>query len=240
MKKRIALLLLFGVIALTSGCTNVKAADSNDSQGSAAPLNLVNAGFEESTAGGPKGWTKGANVPGVEYVWDRNVAHSGKSSLGFKKTQNRFFPIAGWSQRVTHSGSTSKLRVSCWIKAENASKAILDVGFDGSGGWTHEWAVYIGAQSTGDSPASHDWTMYSGVVEIPAGTRQISIAPQMYGPGTVWFDDIEAEYVSDDTSTEVGGIEEGPKIDDGTNISSNVTRAEGNRRMRYFLMEPKE
>lgn len=238
MRKLFALLLLFGVIALISGCANVTAAGPQQSKGSASPLNLVNAGFEEAGAGGPEGWTKGASIAGVEYVWDRSVAHSGKASLGFKKTQNRYFPTAGWSQRVRNSGSASKLRVTCWIKADQAYKAILDVGFDGSGGWSHSWAAYIGAQSLGDDPADHDWKEYTGVVEIPAGTQEISIVPQMYGPGTVWFDDIEAEYVDDDTPTSVGGMVEAPKIDDGSKIPSNLVRAEGNRRMRYFLMGP--
>ena len=29
---------------------------------------------------------------------------------------------------------------------------------------------------------------------IPPGTKQIIIAPQIYGPGKVWFDDLAAEY----------------------------------------------
>jgi RNA polymerase sigma-70 factor (ECF subfamily) len=37
------------------------------------------------------------------------------------------------------------------------------------------------------------------VVEIPAGTTELRIALQIYGPGTVWFDDLSAEYVPNDT-----------------------------------------
>ena len=193
---------VFGLL----GCGKSTTGDPKDSGASATSLILANAGFEDAGTGGPMGWTKGGSVAGVEYVWDRNVAHSGQASLGFTKTENRFFPIAGWSQRVGHTGSTSKLRVSCWVKAESASKAILDVRFAGPDGETHSWAAYIGAQESGDEPANHDWKKYTGVVEIPAGTQEISIAPQMYGPGTVWFDDIELEYVSDDTPTSVGGM----------------------------------
>ncbi len=31
-------------------------------------------------------------------------------------------------------------------------------------------------------------------VKIPPGTSQIVVAPQIYGPGTVWFDDLTVEY----------------------------------------------
>ena len=32
---------------------------------------------------------------------------------------------------------------------------------------------------------------------IPSGTKQIVIAPQIYWPGKVWFDDLGAEYTTD-------------------------------------------
>ena len=34
------------------------------------------------------------------------------------------------------------------------------------------------------------------MVDIPAGTKQIIVAIQIYGPGNVWFDDVEAEYTA--------------------------------------------
>ncbi|MDR3618567.1 MAG: sigma-70 family RNA polymerase sigma factor, partial [Paludisphaera borealis] len=163
----------------------------------AKPL-LANGGFEEGEKDAPKGWSQGAKIPGVEYIWSRDAAHGGKASLGLKKTAQRYFPIAEWSQKIKREGDAPRLKVSAWIKADKAGKAILDAQFiDGDGEETHAWVSYIGAKQAGDPPVTHDWKRYEGVVAIPPGTKQIVVAPQIYGPGTVWFDDLKAEYTED-------------------------------------------
>jgi RNA polymerase sigma factor (sigma-70 family) len=159
---------------------------------------LTNAGVEEGAGDFPKAWIKGAAVPGVAYIWSQDTAHNGKASLCLKKTAPRYFPIAEWTQKVDRDGDAARLKVSAWVKAEQAGKAILDVQFvDGGGKGSHAWAAYIGAKEAGDPPVSHDWKRYEGVVAIPAGTKKIIVAPQIYGPGTVWFDDLSAEYTAD-------------------------------------------
>ena len=57
-----------------------------------------------------------------------------------------------------------------------------------------------------DPPATHNWKSYAGTVEIPAGTKQIVIALQIYGPGQVWFDELEARFV--DPTTEEKATDE--------------------------------
>ena len=159
---------------------------------------LANGGIEEGDGGSPKGWIPGDAVAGVKQTWSRDAGHEGKSSLCLKKTANRYFPIAEWTQKVERKGDLPRLKVSAWVKAEKAGKAVLDVQFlDGDGKWSHAWAAYIGAKEAGDPPANHDWKRYEGVVTIPADTRKIIVAPQIYGPGTVWFDDLAAEYTED-------------------------------------------
>lgn len=55
-------------------------------------------------------------------------------------------------------------------------------------------------QAAPDSPpVSHDWTRYAGIVEIPSGTKTLTIGLQIYGPGKIWFDDVPAEFVPDST-----------------------------------------
>ena len=113
---------------------------------------------------------------------------------------------------MRHTGASSKLRASAWVKAENVHKVILDVQFvDKGGGETHQWAAYIGARAAGDRPANHGWKQYSGVVAIPAGAKLLRIALQIYGPGTVWFDDVSAEYVPDDTPASLYDDKGNPK-----------------------------
>jgi RNA polymerase sigma-70 factor (ECF subfamily) len=170
----------------------------------ARPL-LTNRGIEEGEGDAPKAWSQGAPIPGVEYVWSRDTAHGGKASLCLKKTAQRYFPIAQWSQEVDRTGETPRLKVSAWVKAEKAGKAILDAQFvDKDGKWSHAWVAYIGAKKANDPPVSHDWKRYEGVVAIPPGTKQIVIAPQIYGPGTVWFDDLEAGYTNDPATDPIG------------------------------------
>jgi hypothetical protein len=159
---------------------------------------LTDNGIEEGEGDAPKHWSKDAAIPGVEYIWSRGTAHGGNASLCLKKSARRYFPIAQWSQKVDREGDTPRLKVSAWVKAEDASKAILDARFiNGDGKTSHAWVAYIGAKEANDPPVSHDWKRYEGVVAIPPGTKQIVIAPQIYGPGTVWFDDLGAEYTTD-------------------------------------------
>lgn len=144
----------------------------------------------------PDAWQKGATIPGVKYSWSRAVAFEGKASLSIAKTANRYFPIAQWFQTVDREGSRPALLVSAQVKAENMTKAILDVVFlDENGQWiSHEWVAYIGIKEDGQPPANHDWKPYSGKVAIPPQTKKLCVGLQVYGPGKVWFDDIRAGY----------------------------------------------
>ncbi len=157
---------------------------------------LANGDVEDGDGDSPRSWTEGATIPGVDYQWSR-LGHGGKGSLCLKKSVQRYFPIAQWQQKVEHKGNAPRLKVSAWVKADQVTKAILDAQFlDSRGNGTHAWVAYIGAKEANDPPVTHGWKRYEGVVEIPRGTRQIIIAPQIYGPGKVWFDDLAAEYTS--------------------------------------------
>jgi len=146
----------------------------------------------------PDDWVQGAQVEGVKYLWDKEVAFQGKASLCIAKTANRYFPIAQWSQTVNRNGDLPCLEVSAQVKTTKMFKAVLDVVFlDKDGQWiSHHWAAYIGSKEPGDPPADHEWKKYSGTVEIPPGTAKICVALQDYGPGKVWFDEIRATYTA--------------------------------------------
>ncbi len=175
------------------------------SQGKADSKSLLtNGGVEEGADDSPKAWTTGATIPGVEYIWSRE-GHTGKASLCLKKTVQRYFPIAQWSQKMDHQDDSPRLKVSAWVKADQVTKAILDAQFvDDKGSWTHAWVAYIGPKEPGKPPFAHDWKRYEGIVAIPPGTKQIIIAPQIYGPGRVWFDDLAAEYTNDPPTDPTG------------------------------------
>jgi hypothetical protein len=156
---------------------------------------LQNGGAEEGDKS-PKGWSQGAEVSGVEYIWDKKAGQQGKASLCLEKTAKRYFPIAQWYQEVDRTGDLSALQVSAQVKAEGVTKAIIDVAFldDKGASMGHKWAAYIGAKEAGDAAVSHEWKEYAGRVEIPPGTKKIQVGLQMYGPGKVWFDEVRAEY----------------------------------------------
>ena len=162
-------------------------------------LKLVNPGFEEGEDT-VSGWKRGAPIDGVEYLWDRNIGHDSKCSVAIRKTGQKYSPVAEWTQTVPHSGKTTKLRLSAFVRAEKMQKALLDVTFlPAKGEATHQWAAYIGAKKEDDRPADHTWREYSGVVAVPKDTKELTIGLQVYGPVAVWFDDVKAEYVPDST-----------------------------------------
>ena len=209
---------------------------------------LTNGGFERSDpeSHAPAAWKKGAVIAGVQYLWDQTVAHQGRASLHLKKTAQRYFPVAQWSQEVKHQGKATRLKVVAFVKAQKMTKAVLDVQFlDRAGKWSHGWAVYIGAKADGDRPVTHDWKKYEGVVAIPDGTEKLVIAPQIYGPGDVWFDDVVAEYTdaepTDPTAfSPPAGSSKGPDPDlaDIADVPFEERTAGDDPRKRYFLIGP--
>ena len=177
--------LLAAVIVLIAG--TVSAEESSE---------LLKESFEKGDAT-PENWKIDAQQRGVRLFYDKRQGHSGKRSLSLKKTLNRYFPIAQWERTISNPGTGSHLKVACQVRAKKVTKSILDIQFlNAEGGFiSHEWACYIGAKEAGDAPVSHDWKAYSGQVEIPKETEQIQVALQIYGPGQVWFDDLELSIV---------------------------------------------
>ena len=156
---------------------------------------LIKDGFESGKQV-PDGWESGAKIPGVSYVWDKETAFEGKASLCLSKTAKRYFPIAQWSRSVAHDGEPAKLEVAAQVKAKRMTKAVIDVQFMDARGrmLRHEWAAYIGAKKANDPPADHNWKRCTATVAVPKGTEEMVIALQVYGPGTVWFDNVTARY----------------------------------------------
>lgn len=157
---------------------------------------LIEESFE-SGAKAPEGWQQGPPIPGVKYVYDQKTASQGDRSLSLQKSEKRYFPVAGWSRTFPHTSPRRALQVALQVKGAKATKAVVDVQFLDAGDelLQHEWAVYIGQKKPTDKVATHDWKQYEGSVAIPEGTKQIVIALQIYGPGDVWFDELEVQYI---------------------------------------------
>jgi RNA polymerase sigma-70 factor (ECF subfamily) len=181
--KRITLVLIG--LALTSFVMTAHATE-----------NLIKNPGMEAGEGSPANWSQGRDLNGVKYIWDRKVGKDSTASLCLHKTINRYFPIAQWHQTIERKEDEQALQVSVQVKAEDVKKAIIDVIFlDANGKFiSHKWVSYIGIKKPGESPANHDWKEYSSQVDIPAGAKKISLGLQIYGPGKVWFDDVQMSY----------------------------------------------
>jgi RNA polymerase sigma factor (sigma-70 family) len=229
--------------------TGNKTAPAQDDKAKPSKSILTNGGFERGDSQGvaPADWKKGAAVPRVMYLWDRNEAHGGKASLHLRKTVERYFPIAQWSQEVKRQGNAKRLKVVAFIKARKMGKAVLDVQFvDRNGQWSHQWVAYIGAKEDGDLPVTHAWKKYEAIVAIPDGTDKLIIAPQIYGPGDVWFDDVEVEYTDAEPTEPVASLppDDSPKANpdealaDVADVPFEERKAGDDAKKRYFLIGP--
>jgi serine/threonine protein kinase/signal peptidase I len=186
-----------GEMAVQSSLNPVpaNAAENTSLPHSYIELPFRNTSMEEGT-NTPYAWEKGYPVNGVQQIWDRTTAHSGAASLSLKKNVNRYFPIAQWSQDISvePDDKPRKLRVRCWIKAQNVTKAIVDVNYSDEQDQHHVWAIYIGPKNDSDPLANFDWQLCEETVEVPAHTSGIGIAFEIYGPGQVWFDDLDVAW----------------------------------------------
>lgn len=156
---------------------------------------LQNPSFED----GPNSWGTGGTPETVEYTVSDKGGVNETQAARIRKTANKYFPIAEWTQRIEYDGKSPAIEVSAQVKTQEARKAVLDVLFlDEKDEWIkHEWAAYIGDQSDDPQPLTHDFKEYKGTVAIPPNTKTIVIGLQDYGPGDVWFDDVQAVYRSE-------------------------------------------
>jgi len=206
---------------------------------------LKNAGFESGSD--LAYWNLGTLPPGatppVTVTIDSGTSHSGKSSLKFQKTEQSYFPVQLCVQQIPFDPSQTKLRVKVWAKAESTAKATMAVMFASEQGKV-EWGAYVGPTTPGGAPFTHDWKLYGAVLAIPAGTKAINIALEMYGPGTVWFDDVSASYVPGSTPLQAAitmAEDKTPTVEPDADIKdvSNVDSKAGKDPMkRYFLIGP--
>ena len=208
--------------------------------------NLVrNGGFEEGGSP-PSGWMRGSypqntDVP-VDISTDSSQMKSGRTSLKFAKSENRFFPVALVSQSIGAPAAGKRIKLGAWVKASGARKLAMGVLFVGAPeGEGKPWGVYVGEAKSGDKPAEHDWTHYGSVLAVPRGTTQVVITLEMYGPGTAWIDDVTAEYVSADTPLKAATADKGDEapsdpLADVKDVPSEEIRADNDPRKRYFLI----
>jgi|GEM_PF-832243 len=224
-------LCTFGMLLVFPWQVSARGAEDNE---------VKNAGFES----GLQSWGQSSMPPnadtGVAVEIDHSTFHSGSASLKFTKSANRFFPVAVLNQAINVPSGAKRIKVDMWVKAEDAKKATLAVIMNGGGqDGKIEWGAYVGIANDSDKPANHDWKKYGAVVAVPDGTDSVIISLQMYGPGTVWFDDVSVAYVPESTPLKAAVASSGNDDDDLADIkdvSNEDLRAGSDPSKRYFLI----
>ncbi|HVT14313.1 MAG TPA: M56 family metallopeptidase [Fimbriimonadaceae bacterium] len=208
---------------------------------------VVNGGFEDMGKSGPVGWMRGslppdANVPvtiAYNQIKDSDsprvqaTRHTGHGSVSFSKTLERFYPVALLAQPIPYDGQ-KRLKVSLWAKADGVRKFALAVIMDGAGDAKIEWGAYIG-DSTSSTAVTHDWKQYTNEIDIPPDTTNITLALEMYGPGTVYVDDVSVSY---DAASDAA-LSGGDPSTDIKDVPNEDLRADGDAMKRYFLIGAK-
>jgi len=164
-------------------------------------LTIINPGFED----GLSGWGHGSSAF-VGASIDNTIAHSGKSSATMKITDSTIgsIPINQAIDATKLRGE--RVRLSGYIKTENASYAGLWMRVDGPNYPGSTYPRTLAFDNMMDRPvvASNNWQRKEVVLDVSDQANQIVFGAQVIGPGQVWVDDFKLEVVSKDVpSTDI-------------------------------------
>ncbi len=164
----------------------------------AAPTRAVlkNPGFEAKAPGArgdPDGWFtfQHAGDRSYRFVIDTDNPHTGEVSLRIDNIgPEPFGAIAQIVDARPHGGKTARL--NAWLRTR-------DVSEDGAGLTllVQRGGATIAQNFMYDTPVkgTTDWKRYTITVPIEPGATRIEIGAMLRGKGTLWFDDVEVEFL---------------------------------------------
>jgi len=161
----------------------------------AGPIAMVNPGFEsDKTAptGGPEGWYsyQHAGEPSYVFVLDADVRHSGLRSLRVDNIGSQ--PYGSTAQIVRGANFVGrKVRFSAWLRTRDTVDGASLFLIAEQGGNNLAYNFMAGSEVKG----THDWARHSITLDVPPGADQLRVGVTLQGPGSVWFDDAELEFV---------------------------------------------
>lgn len=121
-------------------------------------------------------------------------------------------PYNNWSQNILGKHSGKKLKLSGWLKTENAEGAAL---------WAQCWqreplhVAYVA--NTGESSpvyGTSDWQEVSIEFEVPSATDFLTVRCVLRGAGKAWFDDVRLEEVKETPTPSPEEKKEEPKAEE--------------------------
>lgn len=199
-RARLALLLLAlaAPVVAAASAPEAKAPPAVPPEKAAKPVAsvpLVNAGFESTAqgkAGSPDGWWAVQHAGPVSYTFrpDTAVKRSGERSLRVTNVgPEPFGSVYQTVQAAPYRGRT--LRLSAWLRTEGATGN----GFaTGAGLKLHSarggYALDVIEMRQDAVHGTTDWTRYEITLKVPAEAEQIEAGLTLFGPGSVWIDDV--------------------------------------------------
>jgi len=171
----------------------------------------------------PKGWLKlGSHPNDYDMVYDYDVKHQGKTSVRINSRSDTIDGFGTFMQTFKADMFKGKrVRLSAWIKTENANSAHMWIRLDSPKGM-------VGFDNMDNRPiqGTTDWKQYSIVLDVTDETVFIAFGTFVAGLGTAWVDDYKFEIVdSNIPTTDMLSVEEKNK--------SNNDEDRGN----YFNMD---
>jgi hypothetical protein len=157
---------------------------------------LVNPGFESvkpGAGGNPDGWFSFQHAGGLSYryVVDTAEPHGGTRSLRIDNIgPEPYGAVAQVVAAAPHAGKVARL--SGWLRTRDANDngAVLTL-------LVMQGGATLAQNFMQDAPVkgTTGWKRYTITLPVTKGADRIEVGAMMQGRGSVWFDDVELEFV---------------------------------------------
>lgn len=147
------------------------------------------------STGLPVGWKRN-DSDSYSITVDTNTKHSGSASAAIRFTCGDEAGFASLSQNFDADDYRGKrIRLSGWLKSENAKSAGLWMRLDGD-------RRLLGFDNMMDRSVTGttDWKRYEVVLDVPAETVSVFFGTLVDGKGQIWVDDLKFEIVGSDVT----------------------------------------
>src|SRR5262245_14127237 len=143
----------------------------------------------------PKGWLHRGNQPeSYEMTVDKTVIHSGSGSARIRFIGPKTEGFGSLMQIFkANKFQRKRLRLSAWMKTEEADAAQLWMRMDGP-----STVLAFDHMDNRRVTGTTQWRRYEVVLDVPAETQKIAFGALVQGRGTAWVDDFDVEVVGKD------------------------------------------
>ncbi len=155
--------------------------------------------LEPTVSGMPVGWirTPSSGSNGYSMMVDTTIKHGGKASAAIKFTCADESEFGSLAQSVAADDYRGKrIRLSGWLKTENADSAGLWMRLDGN-----RRLLGFDNMMTRAVKGTTDWKQFEVVLDISAEAVNIVFGTLISGKGQVWADDFKLEVVGNNVAS---------------------------------------